>query len=381
MRFMPACALWLSVSPVALALAPAAQPGAAPRPHKPNEVGLIPIIMYHSVGEALPGRRPLAYDKRGLNIAPSTFRRQLQLMYEAGWYPMNVRDLFTPRLAVPAGKTPVAITFDDARGSQLRLLPNGAVDPNCAVGILDEFSRTHPDWPRRASFYVLPRSRYNPTPFWQPGKEKQKLAYLVQAGYEIGNHSATHPFLSHMGLDKLRWEVAECIRYVRKLEPRATMDTFCVPYGAMPRTPGGKEALLHGLQGGTAYQNRCLLEAWGGPSYPVTHRKFDASCVTRIGTAPGEVEATIRALTLGRGMHEYVSDGDPNTVTVPSWAQKLVNPARLDGARLVVYPDTPPGAGKKAKASAGKAKASARREGQTARGRARAPGSATGRSR
>lgn len=327
------------------------QPRYPAGPRKPNEVGLIPIIMYHSIGEGSWRPHPLRYDRRGLNIAPDTFRKQLQMMHDAGWYPMNMRDVLTARLAVPAGKTPVVITFDDARGSQLRLLPNGAVDPNCAVGILDEFSRTHPDWPRRASFYVLPRNRYNPVPFWQPGKERQKLAYLVNAGYEIGNHSTTHPFMTHMSLDRLQWEVAECIRYVRSLEPRATMDTFCVPYGAMPRTPGGVEALLHGSQGGTTYRNRCLLEAWGGPAYPTTHRKFKATNVTRIGTAPGEVERAIRELTLGRALHEYVSDGDPNTVTVPSWASGLVDSKRLEGARLVVYPDTPPRAAPKAKAA------------------------------
>ncbi len=321
---------------------------------KPNEVGLIPVLMYHSVGER-SGGAPMRYDKRGLNISPDTFRRQLELMWEAGWYPVNMRDALTARLAVPAGKTPVVITFDDARGSQLRLLPSGQVDPDCAVGILDTFSATHPDWPRRASFYVLPRSSYNPVPFWQRGKERQKLAYLVQAGYEVGNHSTTHRFLMRMSVEQLRKEVAECVRYVRKLEPRATMDTFCVPYGGYPRVSGGRDALMRGEQGGTVYQNRCLLEAWGGPTYPATHRKFDATYVTRTGADPGEIERLIRNLSMARGMRPYVSDGDPNVVTVPSWAAKLINPARLEGARLVVYPDgPPPGVAKKAKTPAKK---------------------------
>ena len=137
-----------------------------------DEAGRIPILMYHAIGG--PPFRGTLYDKEGLNIAPATFRKHLDLMYAAHWYPVNMRDVLTSHISVPAGKTPVVLTFDDARGTQFHYLKDGTIDPNCAVGILHAFHKKHPDWPLRATFYVLPQSAWNPVPFWQRGIRKPR---------------------------------------------------------------------------------------------------------------------------------------------------------------------------------------------------------------
>jgi peptidoglycan/xylan/chitin deacetylase (PgdA/CDA1 family) len=174
--------------------------GVGGKPVKPNEIGRIPIVMYHSVGDKG------AYDKRGLNISPATFRKHLELMVKANWYPMNVRDIYTPEklAAVPRGMTPVGLTFDDARTSQFRYGASGTVDPNCAVGILEAFHKKYGDrWPRGGTFYMLPKSSYNPTPFGQAGKEVQKCQWLLKAGYELGNHSYAHKSMAGISGERL----------------------------------------------------------------------------------------------------------------------------------------------------------------------------------
>jgi peptidoglycan/xylan/chitin deacetylase (PgdA/CDA1 family) len=301
---------------------------------KPNEVGRIPILMYHSLGD-----RIYPYDRHGLNIHPATFHRQLQLMYKAGWYPVNLRDVLTARMEVPAGRIPVVLTFDDARGSQFRYLKDGTLDPNCAVGIMVAFHAKHPDWPLRATFYVLPESRWNPAPFWQPGRAAKKLQWLAQQGFEIANHSTSHRRMDRMDARTLRWEMAECVRYVKARAPRATMDTMALPMGYVPRTDALLECLLRGTDGGTAYANRCIVRAWGGPVYSPVDRRFDCREITRIGSEPGYIEGWIRRLRPGSSFAPYVSDGDPGTVTVPKRLAKRVDTRRLDGARLVAYDD------------------------------------------
>ena len=296
-----------------------------------NEVGRIPIVMYHSVGD--PGK----YDRNGLNIAPATFRKHLELMYAAGWYPINMRDMLKAQIDVPVGKTPVVLTFDDGRGSQFHQLPSGAVDPRCALGIMMDFNRQHPDWPLRGTFYVLTR-RANPIPFYQRGKEGAKLNRLIDLGFEIGNHSSSHGWMSRMSEGKLQFEVADCIRYIKKLAPRATMDTFCLPYGARPKN-AGIQVLLEGSEGGTSYRNRCVLNAWGGPAVPYTHKRFDKGAVDRVGVEPGYLEGWIKKLKPGKGMEPFISDGDPNTVTVGKAQSKWIARERLDGAQLRVYDD------------------------------------------
>lgn len=297
-----------------------------------NELGRIPVLMYHSVGER--GAR----DRHGLNISADTFRKHLQLLRQNNFYPVNMRDLLSPTLSVPAGKTPVVLTFDDARPSQFRYKADGVtVDPTCAMGILEAFHAKHPsDWPRRASFYVLPESKYNPTPFGQAKTLQKKLQYLVDSGYELANHSTSHHALSKMDAKRLAWESTTCRDYFQSRVKGATMDTFACPYGIYPRS----DALLNTL---AEQGNRCVLMAWGDASFAPMDKRFDRLHVMRVGSTPGNIENWIRALANARkkpdsSLYPYVSDGDPNVVTVPANREKFVVRDRLAGVRLAVLP-------------------------------------------
>jgi peptidoglycan/xylan/chitin deacetylase (PgdA/CDA1 family) len=306
---------------------------------RPDELGRIPIVMYHAIGGAADrqARDPSRYDRHGMNISTATFRKQLTLMAAAGWYPVNVRDLLTTHLDVPLGKTPVALTFDDSRPSQFRIRPDGTVDPDCAVGILEAFHTTHPDWPLRGTFYVLPHSSWNPAPFGQVTRTGEKLRRLVSLGFEVANHSTTHRLMSHLDAHTLRWELAGCVRYVHALAPGATMDTLALPGGAAPHGQAAWDSLRSGTDGGTAYHNNCILGAWGGPTFAWADRRFDADRMRRIGVSPGYLEHWIRRLSLGHPAPQYVSDGDPGTITVPRAEAAFVDHTRLSGVRLVIY--------------------------------------------
>ncbi len=303
-----------------------------------DESGRIPILMYHAFGG--PSFHGIRYDKNGLNIAPDTFRKQLALMYAAHWYPVNMRDVLTAHIAAPAGKTPVVLTFDDARGTQFHYLKNGQTDPNCAVGILEAFHARHRDWPLRGTFYVLPQSAWNPAPFWQPRLATRKLRALAADGFEIANHSVTHRLMTRLPAKELTWEMAECQRYFTDRVPGLTMDTMALPGGAWPKNHALWAVLRSGRLGKITYHNRCILMAWGGPSRSWAEREFDSNHIARIGTEPGSVERAIQALS-SRRIPPYVSDGNPDTVAVPRAEALDIDPRRLQGARLVVYGNTP----------------------------------------
>lgn len=308
---------------------------------KPNELGYIPVLMYHAIGEHG------GFDRHGLNIPADTFRRQLQLMYEAGWYPVNMRDVILGRMDVPAGKTPVVLTFDDGRETQFIYRADGSIDPNCAVGILNAFHAKHPDWPLRGTFYLIGTHEYNPVPFCQPKTLKKKLDYLLQQGYEIANHSTTHRYMNqnHRGwvtAKSVQWEEAECVRYVKAIAPTATMDTYALPGGGRPHNKALWPLLMAGQEGGTAYKNLCVLDAWGGPTLPPGHKKFDPSAVLRIGTEPGYVEGWIRRMKRGSEYAPYVSDGDPNTIAIPKSQEKWLDRGKVGAAQVVEWNDVPP---------------------------------------
>lgn len=330
----------------------------------PNEAGRIPIFMYHSVGDPPLSGSMARFNKLGLSISANLFRSNLQAMYEAGFYPVNVRDIFTNHLDIPRGKTPVALTFDDARGSQFRYLKNGQIDPNCVVGILEAFHKKHlTDWPQRASFYLLPASKYNPVPFWQAGKDTQKFKFLADAGYELANHSTSHRPFSKLDNKTLEWEMANCKKYVQERVPQATMDTMALPYGIGPKSHAGYEVVLGGPT--MPYHNKCILLAAGDASYSPLDKRLNVLRVMRVGSEPGVIERWTAALKRNRSaspkvtLRPYISDGDANTVTVPRSQSKWLVASRLNGAKLVTVNDLPAGGDPAIKKQATKKKARA----------------------
>jgi peptidoglycan/xylan/chitin deacetylase (PgdA/CDA1 family) len=263
-------------------------------------------------------------------------------MREAGWFPVNLRDILDRELVVPAGKTPVVITFDDARASQFRYEPDGSTDPDCAVGILEEFHRRYPDeWPLRATFFVMPESKWNPAPFHQTRFAAQKLRYLLEHGFEIANHSTTHRSMTRMDARALQWEIAESIRGIRKLAPKATMDTLALPYGEEPRDKNLRNLLIEGVDHGTSYANRAVAIAWGGPAYSLLHKRFDRRSLTRIGVEPGSLERWIVQLKTGKLLEPYVSDGETKVTSAPRSSLKWLNRKALRDRRLIVWNDLP----------------------------------------
>ena len=70
-------------------------------------------------------------------------------------------------------------------------------------------------------------------------------------------------------------------------------------------------------------------------------KRFSNLHITRIGSAPGEIESIIKGLKPGHETQPYISDGDPNSITVPKSLSKHVDSLKLEGAPLVNYDDMP----------------------------------------
>ncbi|MER3486326.1 MAG: hypothetical protein C4345_10480, partial [Chloroflexota bacterium] len=118
---------------------------------RPNELGFIPVLEYHNFVEDPKDEAQFA---RPLD----DFRADLRWLYEHDFYVIPLRDLILNRIAAPAGKRPVVLTFDDSYASQFRVLVNAdgtwTIDPDSAVGIMEEFFAAHPDFGRGGFFAV-----------------------------------------------------------------------------------------------------------------------------------------------------------------------------------------------------------------------------------
>src|SRR5437879_8351366 len=113
----------------------------------PNERGRVMVLEYHKID----------YPEERWTRTPENFRRDLETLYARGYRLIALGDLLDGRIALPAGTTPVILTFDDSSPGQFRYVEENTaveIDPKSAVGILEAFAREHPDFGHATIFFV-----------------------------------------------------------------------------------------------------------------------------------------------------------------------------------------------------------------------------------
>jgi peptidoglycan/xylan/chitin deacetylase (PgdA/CDA1 family) len=174
--------------------------------------------------------------KGGMFRTVPEFKKDLERFYRDGFRPVTVAEYVGNHFQLAPGASPVVFTFDDANPTQFAYLKDGSVDPNCAIGIWQDFAKLHPDFPIKATFYVLPN------PWRQPAFVQRKLKYLLSLGCEIGNHTITHPILHKLTDEQVMKEIGGAQLYIQKLgAPAPTSLAF--PFGSSPKN----KALVRGF--------------------------------------------------------------------------------------------------------------------------------------
>jgi len=291
---------------------------------KPNELGRVMILEYHKID----------YPEERWTRTPENFRRDLETLYARGYRLLALNDLVDGRISVPAGTTPVVLTFDDSSPGQFRYVERDGrleIDPKSGIGVLEAFIREHPDFGRAATFYVLPGASRPNKLFNQDEYAGKKLQYLVANGYEIGNHTLWHANLGKYDETTVRGQIAEAQVWIQRHVPDYRPRTIALPHGVYPKDVSWA---LRGTAKGASYQHDAILMVAGGAALSPFSRGFDALHLPRI-------QAVEHDLTYWLGYFEkhlderFVSDGDPVSVTVPgAKRERLRSP--LPGSLRVV---------------------------------------------
>jgi hypothetical protein len=276
-------------------------------PLSPNELGRIMILEYHKID----------YPEERWTRTPENFRRDLERLYKAGYRLVALNALLDGRIAVPAGTTPVVLTFDDSSPGQFRYLgQNGTlrIDPKSAVGILEAFAREHPEFGHVATFYVLPGASRPNRLFDQPEHEGRKLQYLVSREFEIGNHTLWHANLGKYDEKTVRAQIAEAQQWIQRHVPDYRIRTLALPHGVYPKDV---QWAVRGTAKGTTYRNDAILMVAGGAAPSPFARDFDPVYLPRIQAVQRDLDYWLTYFER-RPQERFVSDGDPALVTVPA---------------------------------------------------------------
>ena len=275
---------------------------------RPNELGKVMVLEYHVIGD-----EELRWTRTREN-----FRKDLEYLHRHGYHLVGMRDLLEDRVRVPAGKTPVVLTFDDSNRSQFQFIagPGGqlVVDPTSGLGILEAFIEEHPDFGRAGVFCVLPGADPPNDLFGQPEHRQRKLQYLAGRGYELCNHTLWHALLDRTEAEEIVRQLALTQKAIREAVPGYEVRVFCPPGGAYP---DDLAPVLEGTHEGEHYQHWAILEVTGGPMTAPGHRDTDFLHVPRIQAIPDQLKYWFRHFEENPD-ERYVSDGDPDRVVFPT---------------------------------------------------------------
>jgi peptidoglycan/xylan/chitin deacetylase (PgdA/CDA1 family) len=282
---------------------------------KPDELGRIPILMYHAFTT-----NPDNLDD--WTVTPEIFLDDLTWLYEHDFYIVSMHDMIHNEMKVPPGKHPVVLTFDDSSSGQFRLLKDAkgtfSPDPVTAVGVMEDFFAQHPDFGRGGFFAVLPYNCFKHDP--EQSTCEQRLTWLADHGYEIGNHTWGHQNLSDVSDATLMEQVALTKLWIdERVGGDANMSGMLVlPYGEFPSYDWQIEMLHNGfVYDGQTITLSGIVSVEGGPSVSPSSGNWTRWNIARFNTDRQTWGYWQKQIERGE-ITVFTSDGNPESVTIPN---------------------------------------------------------------
>lgn len=300
---------------------------------KPNEVGQIMVVMYHGISDNPPYHR-----------TAEDFLKDLEYMYNNGYRLISMRDYIDSHIEVEKGFTPIVLTFDDGLSSTFtlerkedKLVPKQGT----AIGILEEFIELHPDFGRGAGLYLNREASVN---FANQSEIEnitfeEGILWLVEQGYDIGNHTYTHAKLNQLSEEELQKELGEIGVMIDRIIPGYQMDSLTYPFGIRPSAQ-----LLNKIEDGQyqdySYHHEIALKEGVSTTMvaPISTRFSPYNC-PRVRGSEGEESDLWWWFQYYENHPEYryISDGDSKTIVVKKTQEEEVNQDKLGDKILIAY--------------------------------------------
>lgn len=295
--------------------------------HQPNEIGRVPVFMYHNIVSN-------DYDTSGHGVDEYMFRTYDQFwndmlwLYQNDFYLTGIRDVISGNIDIPAGKHPVVFTFDDASWRHFSMIEdeNGEliINPGSAVGLMEAFYAEYPDFGRGAYFAMVPAHKFSWPEHLEDEYFDEKMAFLIENGYEIGNHTLSHPNLDQIDADEFKWTVAEPILWADELmgadHELNAMRVLTLPFGIAPDPTKNKtnhNLMVNGFEyEGHQIKLEGVLRLNGGSSYSRWDTRWDGFMIPRL-PVQNDVVDLLKQVYAEKPESYYTSDGVANTVAVP----------------------------------------------------------------
>ena len=294
-----------------------------------DELGEVPIMMYHGIHNKKNIETHYTggnVDKNGYQRTAEAFRNDLDFYYENGYRMIRLTDFVDGKIDVELGKSPIILTFDDGLENNIKVTgldKKGEIiiDPNSAVGILEEYKKKYPDFNVTATFFV------NGGLFQQDEYNEKILKWMVKHGYDIGNHTYSHIDFTKVDAEKSKKEVGSIYETLEKIIPGKYVNIVALPFGSPYKyNHDNMQYILNCDYNGKNYKTKAALRVgWKAESSPFD-KDFESTFLKRIRAYDNEgVEFDIEMNFKLLEKTKYISDGDKDKIVVKEDKKENLN--------------------------------------------------------
>ena len=299
-----------------------------------NELGKVPIMMYHGIKNMKNSETANTggnVDKDGYTRTVEAFRNDLEFYYNKGYRMIKLSDYINGKIDVPYGKSPLILTFDDGNDNNIKVTGldekgNIIIDKNSAVGVLEEFKKKYPDYNVTAIFFVTSAL------FNQPEYNEKIIHWLVDNGYEVGNHTKGHNNLSNTSTSETENVIGYVYKQLEGIVGNKYSKIVALPFGSpYNKSHANYSHILKGNYDGYEYVTEAALRVGWEPEVSPFHKDFDKTFLKRCRAYDNngkefDIEMVYQMLDKSR----YISDGNPDRIVTSKSNSDLITDTKME---------------------------------------------------
>ena len=301
-----------------------------------NELGRVPIMMYHGIVNTTTNKYTGGnVDKDGYNRTSGAFLKDLEFYYEKGFRMIRLDDYVKGIIDVELGYSPIILTFDDGNENNFKVIKKNddgtlEFDPNSAIGVLNAMKEKHPDMNVTATFFL------NGGLCNQPEYNEDIVKYLVENGYDVGNHTMSHVDFTKIGNEKTKEEVGKLYQKLDGIIPDKYVHIIALPFGSpYKKTHSNYPYIIDGEYNGYKYHTDAGLRVGWEPEVSSFNKDFDTSFLKRVRAYDNNGKEFDISMTFNLlEKNKFISDGDKNLVTIPKGEEAKLKETNL---KVVTY--------------------------------------------
>ena len=303
---------------------------------KVNELGKVPIMMYHGIVNTTTNKYTGGnVDKDGYNRTSSAFAKDLEMYYEKGYRMIRLEDYINGVIDVELGYSPIVLTFDDGNENNFKVIKKNEdgtleFDPNSAIGVLEAFKKKHSDANATATFFL------NGGLCNQPQYNEDIVKWLVNNGYDVGNHTISHVDFTKIGNDKTKEEVGKMYQKLDSIVPDKYVHIIALPFGSpYKKSHSNYPLIIEGEYNGYKYHTDAGLRVGWEPEVSPFNKDFDTSFLKRVRAYDNNGKEFDISMTFSMlEKNKFISDGNKKLLTIPKSEESKLKENDL---KLVTY--------------------------------------------